>query len=183
MAERTTICKKVYVDSEGNETSHASPNVDRLEFRFANGTVLAVSEKDVGDGCRKAAFFHGLAQKIGDSYAGVKGDTTTAIENASTVIERLMGDDWVKQGEGIGARPSLVVDAVIAALEEAGETVSDDRRKAIMEKVKGKEGREGALANPVINAHYERIKAARQAERAAKAAAAAQGKELELGDF
>lgn len=183
MAERTQVAKKVYITAAGDESAHATPDAERLEFRFANGETLVVNPNDIGANCRTAALFHGLSQKIGDSYAGAKGDADTAYESAQTILERLINDDWVRQGEGVGARPSLVSEAVIAALEENGETVDDERKKGIVEKLKGKEARDRALANAVINSHYERIKAERAAERAAKAREKAEGKELDLGDF
>jgi len=35
--KKVSICKKVYVDKDGNETRSAHPDAVALEFRFTNG--------------------------------------------------------------------------------------------------------------------------------------------------
>jgi len=174
---RESIAKKVYVDAEGGESSHAGPNVVELRFDFSDGTQIGVTKSNVGATCQIASFWHGLAQKLGDTYAGKT--VAEAIEAVETVLERLAADDWVKAREGAGARPSLVVDAIIAALVAAGQVVDEARKAGIVEKTKDKADRDAALANPVIKAEYERIKAERAAARASKAAAAAEGQTLD----
>lgn len=184
-SKRRSVASKTYIDAQGNESRHASPEAVTLRFTFEeSGKVYDITLDEIGEKCRAAAMFHGLAQKLGDSYSGSKTGEEV-IENFETVLERLRNDDWVRVGEGAGAgtRPSLVADAIKAALEEAGEVVDADRYASIREKVKTPESRKGALANPVINAHYERIKAERAAERAKEAKAAAKGQKVSLGDF
>ncbi len=175
---RESIAKKIYVDAEGNESSHAGPNVVSLRFDFSDGTNISVSKENVGATCQIASFWHGLAQKLGDTYAGKT--VSEAIDAVETVLERLAADDWVKAREGAGARPSLVVDAIIAALIAAGQSVNDERRASITAKTKDKADRDSALGNPVIKAAYEKIKADRAAERASKAADAARGEALDI---
>ncbi len=189
--KRESICKKVYIDADadGGESTKPSPTATALEFRFANGDVHRVTLDDIGESCRNACAWHGLSQKLGDSYADKKGtDMEARLESFETVLERLQADDWVRPGEGPGTRPSLVADAVRAALIADGEEVSDERYTAIRDKVKGADNRKGALANVKIKAHYERIAAERQTARAAKASedalnADARGEDVDLGDF
>lgn len=185
--KRDSICKKVYIDptADGGESSKPSPTTEALEFRFSDGTVYRVTLDEIGPNCQTAFSWHGLSQKLGDSYADKKGtDIESRLESFGTVLERLQADDWVRPGEGPGTRPSLVADAVRAALLADGEDVSDERYAAIREKVKGADNRKGALANVKIKAHYERIAAERQTARAAKAAEDAFGSEdVGLGDF
>ena len=129
---------------------------------------------------------HGASQKGGDSYAGVHGDIDKAIENCGTVIERMMNGDWVKEREAAGARPSMVVDAVVAALIADGQEVSDKRRAGIVGKVKTAAGRKRAMDNPQIKAHYEDLRAKAAAARAKKAKATAKtadSKTVALTDF
>lgn len=182
MAERQQVAVKTFIDGEGNESKHASPEAAVLRFAFSNGTTHDISLDELPDNIKAAAAWHGLSQKCGDSYAGAKGDADEAVESFETLLERLKLGEWVRAREG-GPRPSLVVDAVVAALEEAGETVDDARKAAIVEKVKGKEARDATLANPVFRAHYERLKAEAAKARAKKAADAAKGAELDLSNF
>ena len=185
--KRESICKKVYIDpaADAGESSKPSPTTEALEFRFSNGEVVRVTLDEIGPSCRDACSWHGVSQKLGDSYADKKGTPIDErIESFETVLERLQSDDWVRPGEGPGTRPSLVADAVRAALIADGEEVSDERYAAIREKVKGAENRKGALANVKIKAHYERLALERQAARSAAAMEAAEASEdVGLGDF
>ena len=161
------IASKVYVNADGSESAHASPDANSLEFRFADTpqTVLTLSLADVGPACTAAATFHGLSQKIGDAYAGADS-VEQAIESAQAVIERLGVDDWVKARESAGPRVTILADAIKVCLEANGETVDDARYQSIRtEKLKTKEQREGALANPAVKAEYERIRTEKQKAR------------------
>ena len=178
---REQIAKKLSLDSDGATSSHAGPNVVALKFEFADGTEITIGKENVGATCQIAAFWHGLAQKIGDTYAGKT--LAEAIEVVETVLERLAADDWIKAREGAGVRPSLVVDAIIAALKAAGQVVGDDRRAAIHDKTKTKEARDDALANPAIKAQYERIRAERATAKADAAARVAEGSDSTLEAF
>lgn len=182
MAERVNVATKVFIDGDGNESRHASPAATVLRFAFTNGVSHDVSLSDLPDNVRDAAAWHGISQKLGDSYASAKGDADEAVESFETLIERLKEGEWVKAREG-GARPSLVRDAVAALLVAKGEEVDEARLKAIAEKIKGKENREAALANPAIKAEYEKLKAKAAADRAKKAAEAAKGADEEATDL
>lgn len=173
MAERTKVADKVFLDAQGEESRHASQDTTKLEFRFTDGTVREVDLEKIGAKCKAAALWHGLSQKLGDSYAGAKGVVGDAIESLDTVLERLANDDWVKAGEGPGTRPSLVADAIKAALEKAGQTVDEERYATIREKVKGNENRKAALAIPEVAVEYERLRLEAQQARFAKMSEAA----------
>jgi len=181
--KRKVVAVKGYVIPEKDELSrHATPDAEALSFTFPDtGDEYLIALGDIGAGCVKAATFHGLAQKLGDSYAGKSGDE--AVEAFETVLERLKADDWVRMGEGPGTRPSMVADAIKAAIEKGGETVDEERYARIMEKVKGPEARKAALATPAFAAEYERIKSERAAEKYAKAAAKAAEGPTDLGDY
>ena len=184
MAEETTetkskrkkFCTKVYVDEKGDESRHANPDVNRLEFRFTNGNTVVVKLKEIGKGCAKAAAWHGVAQKIGDSYN--KAETPEdAQESTETMLERLVGDEWVKPGEGAGPKTGVLVQAIVNAIAatEGPDTVNDERLQGIRDKVSDKEGREGAMANASILAEYKQLQAESAAKRAADAAKKAKG--------
>ena len=149
---------------------------------FADGHTIEVVAPSLSDEIQANLLLHGLSQKLGDSYAGA-ADLAEAVEKCETIAERLAGGEWVKPREGAGPRPSLVVNAVVAALEAAGQEVDDARRETIKARVAGKEGRERALDNPVIRAEYERMRAESAAARAAAAAAKAGDTTADLDEF
>lgn len=182
-AKRKKFCIKVYVNTDGKETRHANPEVDRLEFRFTNGNVLAVKLKDIGKGCAKGAAWHGIAQKIGDSYNKVE-TADEAEENAEAMLERLNSDEWVKAGEGAGPKTGVLVQAIENAcvksgsweVDKNGVTVPDEARtEANRVKVSDKAGREGAMENASIKAEYKQLQAESAAKRAQDAAKKAKG--------
>ncbi len=162
---RKQFCKKVYVSKGGGESRNASPDVDRLEFRFTGGEVVTVKLADIGKGCGIAAAWHGVAQKIGDSYN--KATTPDEAQDAAeTMLERLTANEWVRQGEGAGPKTGVLVQAIVNALKAAGEEVDEARLQGIRDKVANKEGREGAMANATILAEYKTLQAAAAAARA-----------------
>ena len=182
MAERKAIAKKRYIDGEGEQSAHASVNTKELQFQFANGETVVVSLDMIGAGCQTAATFHGLAQKIGDTYN--KAETVDdAHSDCLAMLERLGGDEWIKPGEGPGPRVNLLVDAIVAAIEADGGEVNDERKTAIRTKVSEADGRKGALANPAIASQYEAIRAKRAAEKAKEAATKAKASETDLSAF
>ena len=121
--------------------------------------------------------WHGFSQGLGDKFAGSKGDVDAAEQDFVTKLEVYTGGEWVTTREGVGQRPSFIHEAIKRALEAKGETVDDDRMKGIREKVKTAEQRKEAMANPLIKAQYEAVRAEEQAKRleaANKAAAASE---------
>ena len=202
MAERQSVCKKVYVLKNGDEVrnvasgSHLAADVDRLEFRFSNDSVHVIRVADFEEDIALAATWHGLSQGLGDKFAGASGDADAAEEGFLTKLELYKEGSWITARVAGEARPSLIIEAVVAALIERGDEVDDARRASIADKLsprnsEGKVDREAAaqerkktLANPKINAHYERIKLERQAEKQKKAAeAAAAAPDASLDDF
>ena len=106
-----------------------------------------------------------------------------AVEAFDTGMELLQGGEWLRRKASGQARPSMVVAAVIAALEAAGQTVDDVRRQSIADKCAGSEGRKRVMDNPIFAAQYERLKAEAAAARAAKAQDAAAKTKTDLSDF
>jgi hypothetical protein len=178
---REKIAKKVYVLENGDEAAHASPDVSHLEFRFESGDTIIVRLEDIDNGCRTAAAWHGISQKLGDTYAGK--DAAEAAEEVQSLLERLQSGDWIKAREGGGPRPTLVIEAIVCALIDNGEEVSDERRATIAAKVNTPTERKRALKQPAVQAHFERLKAERAADKAAKAAEDADGEVNDLSEF
>ena len=168
---RQSVCTKV-VDLEAKSVTlqfHDFP----ADGKPGDGTNVVFVYGKASPEIQARLMAHGTSQKLGDSFAGVKGDIDKGIENAQTVVERLQSGEWVRARESAGPRPSMVVDAVIAALIDDGQTVDDERRASITAKVRTSEGRETAMRNPAIKAQYETLRANAAAERAKAAKARA----------
>ena len=149
---------------------------------FRNGFVLSQEFNKLPETVQRQLGLHGLSQKIGDSYASIS-DLEESIETALSVQERLQLGDWVKAREGAGPRPTMVVDAVVAALIADGQDVSDERKAKIVTVLSDKDERKAALKDPVIEAQYEGIRAAAAAKRAKEAKAEAKKEGGNLSKF
>ena len=139
-------------------------------FSFGNGKTLEFDSNRVSEEIRKTLLLHGASQKIGDSFAGAKGNFQLGLQSAQDVIEQLYAGAW-SAGRGEGeARPRLaelaeaisrikavVLDRAAAAVEKA----SDEQRKAWR-----------------LNAKVKAVIAQIRAEKAAKALEEAGEQEL-----
>lgn len=178
-------CDKVYVGTaEDAETTSGRvekrsyfPEAERLELRFASGGVVTCTVTELAEDMQRAAAFHGLSQKIGDTYAGKDADD--ALEGAEALWERIQEGHWVAERESAGPRTSLLEEAIKAACGAIGQPVAEN----LSEMLKGMDdaARKGLLADARVRAQYERIRAERQAQKAAKAAEAAAGAEGAIG--
>jgi flavin-binding protein dodecin len=172
-AKRASVAKK--------ETAEDASSVT---FTFSNGHSFTAAVSDFSDSIKARLLAHGISQKIGDSYASVKGIVDDAIENAEATYETLKNGEWSDRAEGVGPRPSMVADAIAQTLRDTGETVDEARMLSIREKVKVKETREGALKNPAIKAVYEQMRLeAAKARTQAAIEAAKNAPAGSLGDF
>lgn len=111
-------------------------DTSELSITFGNGQELAFALSDLSPEIQKQLALHGLSQKLGDSYAGVKGNFAEAINNVNSVFASLKSGDWSTAGEE--ARPRLAelaeaiasikkvpIEKAMAAVEKA----TDDQRK------------------------------------------------------
>lgn len=185
MAERTNVAKKVFVNGDGEETRHASPDAETLRFNFVqSGETRDVRLAEMPDNIRAALAWHGLSQKLGDAYAGQKAKDDDPEDLLDAVLQRLQSGEWVQAGERAEGVPSLIYEAVIAGLAEVGRDTDDEAlHENVKEQLKSKEGKAKALATPVFRKHYDRIRAERAAERAAKSAEQAGSETGNVDDF
>lgn len=106
------VCKKVYITPAG-EVSSATAAATALEFRFADGTVRRVSQDAfTSPAILEAALWHGLSQKLGDSFASSL-TTSDAIEAFDNVLEQLQSGNWNTKAEGGGLRRLAKAVAVV----------------------------------------------------------------------
>lgn len=186
--KRESVATRAYVDGSGKDHKSPSAETTKLRLTFKGGTVREFSPANYPDPIKTALIWHGLSQKMGDTWAGAKGDIDVAIENADSMDEQLRNGTWTERAEGVGPQPTLVAEAVwralVASSTDGGKTTPDgrpldDARKATtIELCKDKATREGALKDDKIAAEYEAIKAERAAARAKDAADKAKDKTI-----
>lgn len=112
------ICKKIVKDSS-------------VEFHFINGTEITVEIDKMTKPMLDRLLLHGIAQKVGDSYAGALS-VEEAITNCQNVIDQLYNDTWTTKRQST----SIWIDALMRVLQidhsealEQWNDLSDDQRK------------------------------------------------------
>jgi hypothetical protein len=163
-----------------NEVAKTKTDVENqtLTFTFADtpATVLTLDLNQLSEGLIKRLALHGAKQKIGDSYAGVKGDVKAAIENASRVLEAfLAGEFGVERGEGESA--SLLEQAYFEVIRdgipgqrEPKPEVTQAETTALL-KTKSDDAKKAIRALPAVVEAIGRIQLARANEKAKAATA------------
>jgi len=187
MAKRKTIAKKVYTYADGSEGRSFKPGATGLRFDFIGDdgeTVtesVAVNPDNYPENIQTATRWHGLAQKLGDAYAGSSKSEKSPFELFEEMNESLMEGTWVAEGESAGPRTTLVLDALLAVvvaakkldLAKMGEEKVAELRANLAKSIETKEQKAEALKDKRIAAEYERLRAERAAAKAKAAAEAA----------
>lgn len=143
-------------------------------FTFGNGKVLSFDLGKCSQAIKDQLAMHGASQKIGDSFAGVKGNFAEGIGNAQDTIDQLYAGVW-KAAREDDARPRL------AELAEAISRIKGVSLDAATKAVEAgtDEMRKQWRSNAKVKATIAQLRA----EKAAKAledAQAAGEKELEI---
>ena len=60
-----------------------------VEFQFGNGKTLTLDSNAVSEDTRKQLMLHGISQKVGDSFAGAKGDFASGIQSSITRVSKV----------------------------------------------------------------------------------------------
>lgn len=107
-------------------------------LEFGNGKTLEFDTQKCSTEIQTQLMLHGASQKIGDSFAGAKGNFSEGIQSAQDVIDQLYAGAWKGDREG-DARPRLAelaeaiariksvpIEAATAAVEKG----TDEQRKA-----------------------------------------------------
>lgn len=143
-----------------------------FEVKFGNGERLEISLDELNPDTQRRSALHGIAQKVGDSYAGAKGDYAKAVEAARGVMEQLRRNEWqAARGEG-EAKPRIGELAEAIALVKAIDLV---RATGAVEKATDEKRKEWR-AHPKVKAAIADIRARKAREELEKSEA----KELEL---
>lgn len=159
-------------DQEKTKFSEKEYDLDTglVSFTFGNGVTLEVDSNTLSTEMQKQLMLHGISQKVGDSYAGAKGDYDKAVEAAKGVIDQLTQGVW-RAGRGEGeARPRL---GELAAAIARIKGVDYDKAMAAVEKATD-EQRKAWRGNVKVKATIAQIRA----EAAAKALEQAAEQEL-----
>ena len=175
-AKKQAVAKKVHIDSEGKESRSASAAEKELQIRFLEsdgktvGKVLSIERDTLSADMWFAAGWHGLAQKLGDTYADAKKKGLVPFDEAEAMLEQIVAGNWVAESLSTGPRIGLLVEAVMAAKAEAGQDCDEAELKG---KLADKEYAKRVKANEQVNAHYKRLEAERAVARSKEAAKAA----------
>lgn len=171
---------------EGNDTSGSKApkfcdkeydlDTGTATFQFGNGTILEKNVNELPDEIRTKLMYHGFMQKVGDSFAGAKGDYTKGVDSARSVIEQLEAGEWRSaRGEGESKPRLSELAAAIARVKgiEEDQALAAVTKAAALdgseeEKKQGQEKLKAWRAHPRIKAALATIKAEKaQAELAA----------------
>lgn len=181
-AKPAPFAKKRFIDGDGEKVSEPGSDVAAITFEFADFEDQIVVLADIPEGVRVALAWHGLSQKLGDSYANAsKKPAEDCYDSFQATLERLLAGDWVKAREAAGPRTSLVFEAVLTVMARAGKPADDATQTAIREALKDKPERDRAMADARVKLAYEQIRLERAQARLAKIeaeAAAASGEAL-----
>lgn len=107
-----------------------------VSFTFGNGKVLSIDTNKVPAETQLDLRCHGASQKIGDSYAGAKGNFAVGIANAQAVIDQLLAGAWNAEREGGAPRLGELAEAIarikgvdVDKARAAVEKATDEQRK------------------------------------------------------
>lgn len=161
--KRVVVCEKSFEESDDGALT------GRVDFTFSDGHVESLNVfDDLPAEIQRRLTVHGLLQKGGDSYAGVKGNVAEAKANLAAILEQLKSGAWKGERGDAGPRLGELAEAIariksvpVEKAREAVEKATDEQRK---------DWRSNAKVKSVI--------ATLRAEAAAKALEAAGEQEL-----
>ena len=146
-------------------------------FNFADGESVTVNFADFPPATQSNLQQYGIAQKLGDEYAGAEGPLE-AREAMTSLIERLKKGEWKQAREGGGGvRTTMLAEALSQVTGQALETCQE--KIAEMDE----DGRKGLKAHKQVAAAMAVIKAERAQTAATKALEESQAEESPALDF
>jgi hypothetical protein len=155
---RIKVAEKSYDEDEGS-----------FSIVFSDGSESEVSLDSLPANIVKLLALHGLSQKLGDSYASVKGNVAEAKEKYEGVLTQLRAGEWRKtRAEGEGTTKVTELAAAIARFRNA----PIEKANAVIAAATP-EQKKAWQANAQIKAIIATIRAEKAAAKAAKAGAEA----------
>lgn len=160
-----------YLRENNEESNFAVADANVVRISFANKTSRDVDLSSLSAEIQKMASLQGVAIRLQRSYQAIK-ELDGVIEAVDETIDDLKNGVWIdsKTGE---PKVTLLSQALVSVLEANGGEVNDERRKSIIEKLKGTEYRDKAMENPQVKAQLAQLKMDAAKKRLAEAKAAA----------
>lgn len=120
-----------------------------VTFEFANGDTLVIGLSALGENMVTRLALHGVAQKVGDSYANAIS-VDEAIANATEAVDKLRRGDWTTKASG-----GILA---IALARVAGRSIAE--AQAVLEKMDKKAkaalGKSDAILTAIAEIRKER---------------------------
>lgn len=106
-----------------------------VTFTFTNGKALTVKVTDFPKEIQAHLAVHGMAAKIGDTYASAARDAAESGQDAATVgftmasgeVAKLMSGKWIERTAGGSVKYLDLVEPLIAVRAKAGVTVTREK--------------------------------------------------------
>lgn len=183
-SNKRTQKASVSYSPDGNlDNSQNSPTEDCvfIHVEFADETERKIDVMALPENVRKCATLQGIATRFQRSYQTLK-EIDKVVEAFDETVEDMQNGVWVEFASG-EPKVTQLAKAVVMALESKGETVDEERRASIIEKLKASDYAEKAKANPQVMANLAKLQLEAAQRRAEERQKAANESEEELTDF
>lgn len=160
-----------YLRENNEESNFAVADANVVRISFANKTSRDIDVSALSAEIQKMASLQGVAIRLQRSYQAIK-DLDGVIEAVDETIADLGNGVWI-DSKGGEPKVTLLSQALVSVLEANGGEVNDERRKSIIEKLKGTEYRDKAMENPQVKAQLAQLKMDAAKKRLAEAKLAA----------
>lgn len=160
-----------------------SPTEDSgfIHVDFADGTKRSIDVMALPENVRKCATLQGIVTRFQRAYQTLK-EVDKVIEAFDETMADLENGVWIEFASG-EPKVTQLANAVVMALESKGETVDDDRKASIIEKLKNSDFAAKAKENPQVMANLAKLQLEAAQRRADERMKAAEGSTAELSDF
>ena len=182
--KRPSKASVTYVRDDGTVSNFPLADTPVIRTEFANGMVRIFDTRDPRlDPTRPMAEKQGFVTRFQRSYNAEK-DIDLVIEAYDETSADLFNGVWIESKTG-EAKVTQLSMAIVKTLEGDGETVDENRRLSIIEKLKDAAYREKANANAHVQANLQALRLEAQKKRATEAQKVAKetGKISNLADF
>lgn len=171
--KRQSKATVTYVMPDGSEKNFPTVGAVAIRFELTDGSKIDYAldgERNANvDECARQ---QGFVTRFQRGYQALK-EIDAVKENIGDTKADLEGGIWLEIGTG-EPRVTNLITAIVMALEAQGETVDNDRKKGIGEKLANDENlRKEMRERPAIKANLAKLAADAAAERARKALASA----------
>jgi len=200
MATRAKVSRKLFHFEDGTTSKNAGEGITKVTFDFYdpdyNGDeserpvlideTITISKEDVdglASNVRAAMAWHGLGNKLLDSYSGQSKSDENPWDIMGSVWEAMQNGIWVQRGESAGPRSTLLLEALIRMRKAAGGDVTPEWLAKAAESIKTPEQKKAAKANAKVALYLTEIEEERAKARLKAAKEKAKSDTGEADDF